>query len=51
MKKAFTFLCLVLALQVSAQSNKSNVFSVNIQKEVKPAILGEIHLLNLRIRI
>lgn len=39
MKKAFTFLCLVLALQVSAQSNKSNVFSVNIQKEVKPAIL------------
>ena len=39
MKKAFTFLCLVLALQVSAQSNKSNVFSVNIQKAVKPAIL------------
>ena len=39
MKKVFTFLCLVLALQVSAQSNKSNVFSVNIQKEVKPAIL------------
>lgn len=39
MKKAFTFLCLVFALQLSAQSNKSNVFSVNIQKEVKPAIL------------
>ena len=39
MKKIFICLCLVFALQVSAQSNKSNVFSVNIQKEVKPAIL------------
>lgn len=39
MKKVSIFLCLVCAFQVSAQSNRSNVFSVSIQKEVKPAIL------------
>lgn len=40
MKKIFTFLFLLSVLSTYAQSNKSNYISINIQKEVKPAILS-----------